>query len=103
MTMNKTQYLLCKIVEEASEIAHTATKAQQFGLDEVHPGRLANNACALCSGMDRLIAMMAMLNEESGLNYTPDNGISQIKRLETLYHARRSVELGYLSEPFTNE
>jgi hypothetical protein len=41
--MNQDQYHLCKIAEEASEVAKRALKAQQFGLGEVQPGQDFDN------------------------------------------------------------
>jgi len=41
--MNGDQYHLCKIAEEAVEVAQRALKAQQFGLGEVQSGQDFNN------------------------------------------------------------
>lgn len=36
--MNRTEWLLTQLASEASEVAHAATKALQFGLDDDYPG-----------------------------------------------------------------
>ena len=45
--MNKQQYYLIKLAEEATELAQVAIKCAQFGMDEVHPNTLEKNFEAL--------------------------------------------------------
>jgi hypothetical protein len=45
--MNKNQYYLMKLAEEAAELAQVALKCAAFGMDEVHPNTLEKNYEAL--------------------------------------------------------
>ena len=42
--MNRLQYLLTKLAEEANEVGQIALKTQQFGVDEGMPGQPFTNA-----------------------------------------------------------
>ena len=41
--MTAQQYILCKLAEEANEVAQRALKAQQFGIEQTEPGKSQDN------------------------------------------------------------
>jgi NTP pyrophosphatase (non-canonical NTP hydrolase) len=43
MGMTEEQHLLVILAEECAEVAHRASKAIRFGMDEVQPGQKATN------------------------------------------------------------
>ena len=45
--MNITQWMMCKIAEEAAEVGQRAMKSQQFGCEEVQPDQPKNNEMRL--------------------------------------------------------
>jgi hypothetical protein len=68
--MNRTQYLLCKVAEEASEVAKAALKAQQFGMESMNRDSGMTNERELMFEMCDLIGVLELLNEE--LSITQD-------------------------------
>ena len=60
--LNKTEDLLNQIAEECSEVAHRASKAIRFGLDESREDR-PSNIRLLCEEMNDLIGAFEMLDE----------------------------------------
>jgi hypothetical protein len=60
--MNKTQYLLTKLAEEASELAVDALKAAQFGAGEVYED--VTNADRLQLELYDLLTVLKLLEEE---------------------------------------
>ena len=65
--MNRLQYLLTKLAEEASEVAQMALKTQQFGLHEVKPGQDLTNQQRLEQEIIDFYAISRMLQDEFGL------------------------------------
>ncbi len=59
--MTETEYLLVYLASEAVEVAHRATKALHFGLDEKQPGQDKNNEQRLRSELYDLYAIVAEL------------------------------------------
>lgn len=73
LRMNRVQYLLIKLMEEASEVTKQAAKASQFGLDSRVPGRGGEtNEDLLCFELDDLIGVVDMLRKEGFVRYNPD-------------------------------
>lgn len=62
--MNKQQYYLSKLAEEATELAQIALKCMQFGMDEVHPNTLEKNYEALIKEWNDVIACGMMVEGE---------------------------------------
>lgn len=69
--MNREQYLLCKLAEEASEIAQIALKTQQFGMDEVY--LTDSNKERIHKELNDLLGIIEMLNAEYNFNFFPDD------------------------------
>lgn len=67
--MNREQWLLMKLAEEASEIAQISLKTAQFGPQEKKPGTVDSNLTRIKKEMTDLLAVMARLNIEFGYNY----------------------------------
>ncbi len=81
--MNKTQYLLGQIAQEAAEVAQEAIKCQQFGLDgkyedSYHNPDNLNNAKRLEAELRDLISVVEILNAqadcmETFVSYNPSH------------------------------
>jgi hypothetical protein len=61
--MNKEQHILCKIAEEASEIAQIALKSAIFGLSDIYPTIGKSNYELLIGEFNDLLGVMEMLHE----------------------------------------
>ena len=68
--VNRTEYLLACLAEEAVEVAQRATKAMRFGCDEVQPGQELSNTQRIRQELSDLIAVAEML-EEAGVPVLP--------------------------------
>jgi NTP pyrophosphatase (non-canonical NTP hydrolase) len=68
--MNRQQYLLTKLAEEASEITQIALKTQQFGFLEKHPDLKENNIQRIHKELNDLITIVCILNTEFDFNYS---------------------------------
>ena len=66
--MNKQEYLLIKLAEEASEIAQMAIKTAQFGMDEVYQIQDKTNSERLAGEITDLKAVIEMIEDHSGIN-----------------------------------
>lgn len=62
--MNKQQYYLSKLAEEASELAQVALKCMQFGMDEVNPNTLEKNYEALIKEWNDVLACAILVEGE---------------------------------------
>lgn len=69
--MNRTQWFLAKIAEEAAELSQRAMKAQQFGLDEKQPGQSLNNLERMVSEAHDLIATYQLMMSELDAGICP--------------------------------
>jgi NTP pyrophosphatase (non-canonical NTP hydrolase) len=70
MSMTRVQLLLGKVAEECNEVAQRALKAQQFGLDDVEPGKSHSNRKRLMGELTDLHAVLLMLEDTEGFNFT---------------------------------
>lgn len=62
--MNKIQYLLVKLAEEASEISQIALKTAQFGVHEQCPGLNETNIQRIDQEFNDLVAIVELINQE---------------------------------------
>lgn len=69
--MDMTEYLLTLITEEALEIAHRATKASRFGLDEVQPGQDQTNTQRMVGEYVDLVTTFMLLEQHLGVTLLP--------------------------------
>ena len=100
--MRYDEWLYLKLIEEASEVQHRASKLMQFGADEIQPGYQQTNMERL---VDEVIDFSAVLSlaEIKGLvkyNKTPDDIAKAVEaKLTKLDHyLKLSIQLG-LVEP----
>jgi hypothetical protein len=61
--MNKEQYLLICLMEEAAEIQQACAKALRFGITNVHPVHRSNNLDSIKRELNDLEAIRQMLVE----------------------------------------
>lgn len=96
--MNRQQYLLNKLAEEATEVAQQALKAAQFGLDEAEPEQRKSNAERCHDEIDDMLGVIEMLNEEFGFNFQSQMDRRMMKKQKVNKYAAYSAELGLLKE-----
>ncbi|MCP5230697.1 MAG: hypothetical protein H6948_01150 [Zoogloeaceae bacterium] len=90
--MTRTQLLLIKLAEEASEVSQIALKTAQFGPHEVKPGQDDTNFQRIRIELDDLLAIVEMLNDECLFGYQPDRDAAKKTRVDK--YAAYSYELG---------
>lgn len=96
--MNKLQYFLCKLAEEASEVSQIALKTQQFGLLERHPQMKENNLQRIHLELDDLNAIIDVLNENYSFEYSPNSENIKNKKEKLNKYLRYSINLGMVYE-----
>lgn len=97
--MNRVQYLLTKLAEEASEIAQIALKSQQFGVHEICPDLLESNIERINKEFNDLLGVVCMINielEYEALSPTDDFIENKIRKVEKYY--QYSIECGQVIE-----
>lgn len=62
--MNRTEYLLVKLMEECDELSQRAAKALIFGVNEIQVGQLLNNSERMNYEYNDLLAIANMLAGE---------------------------------------
>lgn len=92
--MNRQQYLLVKLAEEAAEVAQIALKTSQFGLEERFPNHPDNNATRCHAELNDVLGIVKMLNEEFGFNFEPSEEAQLAKRDKVNHYYAYSVQLG---------
>lgn len=77
--MNRLEYLLTCVMEEAAEMQQMAAKSQRFGLDSFNPyePKQANNEFQLLKEFEELKAVMEMLQPFTGK--LPDGHAQRIR------------------------
>lgn len=96
--MNREQYLLCVLGEEASEVGQMASKNQRFGSQEIFPGQPLTNAQRTHLEIDDLMAMVEMLNEEFSFGYLPSRDRIEAKKAKVNHYGKYSESLGLVNE-----
>lgn len=71
--MNRVEYLLDCLAEEAVEVAQRATKANRFGLKEIQPGQNELNADRILFEYADLQAILEMLEEAGAIKPFPES------------------------------
>jgi hypothetical protein len=67
--MNREQFLLMKLAEEASEVAQIALKTVQFGMDEKHPELTQTNKERIFAELNDLLSIVEMLKLEFDFDF----------------------------------
>jgi len=98
--MNRLQYLLNKLSEEASEIVQISQKTAQFGLNEVYDDGKNNlsNRERCHAEIDDLLGIISLLNDEFDFCYEPDREKIEQKKDKTNRYYKYSKELGMVSD-----
>ena len=94
--MNRIQFLLGKLAEEAVEIAKIALKCQQFGLLEIMEGQPLTNATRTHLELDDLVAVVRLLNKETDFDYMPNEQNIETKINKIAKFAEKSRTLKQL-------
>lgn len=96
--MNRLEHLLTIAAEECAEIAQRISKAQRFGLDEIQPGQGYDNAERINNEFNDLIALLRMIEKETGRDLTEIFGSSvRAKQRKVEEFLLLSAEQGTLS------
>ena len=96
--LNRQQYLLTKLAEEASEIAQIALKTQQFGMDEICPQPPETNKQRIHKELNDLLGVVEMLNQECCFDYQPDDGEIAAKINKVNKYYGYSINCGQVEE-----
>ena len=82
---NKTQYLVCKLQEEAAEVIQAVSKINRFGEANKHPDRTTTNKQELVQELEDFLAILAVLEQMEWLDLTPSrqNIVQKAKALIT--------------------
>ena len=101
--LDRTQYLLAKIAEEAGEVAQSAMKCMVFGLTDHHPKNDSMNLEGLINELNDLLGVAEMLiHSTKDLKYDlpalgdPDSIKAKWAKVE--HYMKYSQELGVLEE-----
>jgi NTP pyrophosphatase (non-canonical NTP hydrolase) len=68
---NPTQYLICKLQEEAAEVIQAVSKINRFGEQSHHPDRTTTNKQELIGELEDFLAILAVLEQTQWLDLTP--------------------------------
>jgi NTP pyrophosphatase (non-canonical NTP hydrolase) len=68
---NKTQYLVCKLQEEAAEVIQAVSKINRFGEANKHPDRTTTNKQELVGELEDFLAILAVLEQTQWLDLAP--------------------------------
>lgn len=90
--MNREQYLLTKLAEEAVEVAQMALKTQQFGMLEVY--KTEDNRTRLHAELNDLFAIIEMLNKECDFKFVMDQSQINTKITKVDHYYEYSKSLG---------
>lgn len=98
--MNKLEFALDKVKEEAAEVIQAACKVDHFGLWSTDPSNpnSKHNIIALCNELDDFIAAVAFFSQElqlkHSMSYNPDHEYIGKKReqLERYYNIVSSIK-----------
>ena len=70
MNTNKTQYLICKLQEEAAEVIQAVSKINRFGETNKHPDRTTTNKQELVGELEDFLAILAVLEQLQWIDLT---------------------------------
>lgn len=71
MNTNPTQYLICKLQEEAAEVIQAVSKINRFGEQNRHPDRTTTNKQELVGELEDFLAILGVLEQMGWLDLTP--------------------------------
>ena len=73
-----TQYLICKLQEEAAEVIQAVSKINRFGESGKHPDRTTTNKQELVGELEDFLAILGVLEQTGWLDLNPSR--ENIKR-----------------------
>lgn len=97
--MNRLQYLLNKLAEEASEVSQIALKTAQFGLEKCKPGQDLTNAQRTHGELNDLLAIVDLLNREFGFGFVPSEISQMQKQAKVKQFYEYSISCGMVEKP----
>lgn len=65
-----TQYLICKLQEEAAEVIQAVSKINRFGEQNRHPDRQTTNKQELVQELEDFLAILAVLEQTQWIDLT---------------------------------
>lgn len=65
-----TQYLICKLQEEAAEVIQAVSKINRFGEQNKHPDRQTTNKQELVGELEDFLAILAVLEQTKWIDLT---------------------------------
>ena len=92
--VNRFQFLLTKLAEEATEVAQIALKTQQFGLDSESPYTGETNRLLLQKEFNDIWAVVSKLNKEFGVGCLIDTDLQINKDVKLEKYYQYSKDLG---------
>lgn len=92
--MKNWQYLLLKLSEECNEVGQMASKNMHFGTEETQTGGVQTNRERLHAEINDLLAIVELLNEEEGFDFTPDPVSIALKKEKVKFYREYSQSLG---------
>jgi NTP pyrophosphatase (non-canonical NTP hydrolase) len=81
---NKTQYLICKLQEEAAEVIQAVSKINRFGEQNRHPDRQTTNKQELVGELEDFLAILGVLEQTGWLDLTLSKSNIQNKALQLM-------------------
>jgi hypothetical protein len=105
-SVDKEQYLLAKVAEEAAEVAKEALKGAIFGLQDKAPGGDLTNATKIYTELQELIAVIDMLDDEIYdkwgyylcMDCDDKENIKRAKKLKVKQWMEYSIKVGCLED-----
>lgn len=102
--MNRFEFLMMKVSEECNEIGQRASKAAQFGIDEIQDGQNLTNEERLINEFDDLLVIFEILMEEGFINrdiyskYSENDElfVKKLQKIEKYYNY--SKKLGNIND-----
>lgn len=65
-----TQYLICKLQEEAAEVIQAVSKINRFGEQNSHPDRTTTNKQELIQELEDFLAILVVLEQTQWIDLT---------------------------------
>ena len=81
LSTNTTQYLICKLQEEAAEVIQAVSKINRFGETGKHPDRTTTNKQELVAELEDFLAILAVLEQLGWLDLAPSRENIKTKAL----------------------
>lgn len=79
-----TQYLICKLQEEAAEVIQAVSKINRFGETNKHPDRTTTNKQELIQELEDFLAILAVLEQTGWIDLTLSHSNIKAKAIELL-------------------